>query len=129
MTKTTIPAEIVRVVRAAVLTELGGAAAEIEEASIGYEKEEHPETFTESFARFDALRGLLDAIGWSNETPRTIDIDEHREPLVMALKERLEGDLSYVEDPLSDPVVREAVERDVSGVEDFLSANDLGGGA
>ena len=125
MTKTTIPAEIVRVVRSAIITELGGAAAEIEQASLGYEKEEHPETFSEPFAKFDALRRLLDAVGWSNASPRLIDVEHHREPLAVALKERLATDRPYVADRSIEPAAREAVERDIRGIEAFLAATGL----
>lgn len=68
MTTITIPAEVARVARSAVLTELGEAADQISQASLGYEKEQRPDSFNESLARFDVLRRLLDAIGWSNET-------------------------------------------------------------
>jgi hypothetical protein len=125
MTKTTIPAEIVRVVRSAIITELGGAAAEIEQASLGYEKEEHPETFSEPFAKFDALRSLLDAVGWSNASPRLIDVEQHREPLAVALTERLATDRPYVADRSIEPATREAVERDIRGIEAFLAAAGL----
>jgi len=127
MSTTTIPAEIMRVTRSAVLAELGDTAVEIEEASISYEREEHPETFAEPFERFDALRSLLDAIGWSNETPRPIDIDEYREPLAKALQERLVIDRYYVEDPSTKPAACEATEHDIAGIERFMAANDLRG--
>lgn len=125
MTKTAIPAEIVRVVRSAIITELGGAAAEIEQASLGYEKEEHPETFIEPFAKFDALRRLLDAVGWSNVSPRLIDVEQHRKPLAIALTERLATDRPYVADRSIEPATREAVERDIRGIEAFLAAAGL----
>lgn len=122
---TTIPAEITQVVRSAVLTELGGAAADIEDASIGYEKEEHPERFQEPLERFDGLRALLNAIGWANVTV-PIDLEEYGERLAHVLKERLELDRDFLGDfGEQETAKREAVERDIAGMERFLAENGL----
>jgi hypothetical protein len=43
---TAIPAQIMGVVRCAVLAELGDAAAEIEQSSVGCEMEDRPEDFS-----------------------------------------------------------------------------------
>jgi len=128
MTTITIPAEVTRVARSAVLTELGEAADQISQASLDYEKEQNPESFNEPLAMFDTLRGLLDAIGWSNET-RTIEIeDEQRGLLAKALEERVVADREHITDPLTGAEVREATEHDVYAIEDFLAANGLTAG-
>lgn len=126
MTRTsTIPAEIVSVVRSALLTQLGDAAAGIEDATNTFQKEQHPERFTEPFARFDAWRGLLALIGWSNE-PVPIDLDEHGELLAAAIVERLEIDRDCVAGYTPDEQAeREAVERDIEAMERFMTANNL----
>lgn len=122
---TTIPAEITQVVRSAVLTELGGAAADIEEASTTYEKEEHPDRFQEPLERFDALRALLNAIGWANVTV-PIDLDEHGERLAHVLKERLELDRDYISDlGEQETAERLSVEDEIAGIERFLAENGL----
>ena len=126
MTRTsTIPAEIVGVVRSALLTQLGHAAATIEDATNTFQKEQHPERFTEPLARFDALRGLLALIGWGNE-PVLIDLDEHGELLAAAIVERLEIDRDCVAGYAPDEQgEREVVERDIEAMERFMAANDL----
>ena len=127
MTTITIPAEIMRVVRSTVLTELGDAADEISQASLGFEKEQDLDSFNEPLARFDTLRRLLHAVGWSNET-QSIDIEEqHREILATVLEERLVADRHHIADPLTDSAARDATEHDVYGVEDFLAATGLSG--
>jgi hypothetical protein len=126
MSTATIPAEIVRITRSAVLADLGGVAAEIERASISYGREDKPDVFADPFARFDALRRLLDAIGWSN-IDRPIDLDAHRMPLAKALQGRLVDDRYHVEDPSTEPAAREATQRDIERIERFLTANDLRG--
>jgi hypothetical protein len=128
MTTITIPAEVTRVARSAVLTGLGEAADQISQASLGYEKEQNLESFNEPLAKFDTLRLLLDAIGWSNET-RTIEIeDEPRGLLAKALEERVVADREHIADPLTGAEAREATEHDVYAAEDFLAANGLTAG-
>ncbi len=125
MTTITIPAEVTRGARSAVLTELGEAADQISQASLDYEKEQNPESFNEPLAKFDTLRRLLDAIGWSNET-RTIEIEyEQREILAMALQERVAADREHIADHLTAADARESTEHNVYAVEDFLAANGL----
>lgn len=126
MTRTsTIPAEIVGVVRSALLTQLGDAAAKIEDATNTFQKEQHPERFIEPFARFDALRRLLAVIGWGIE-PVSIDLDEHRELLAAAIEERLEIDRDCVAGYTPEErQEREAVERDIEEMERFMTANGL----
>lgn len=128
MTTITIPTEVTRVARSAVLTELGEAADQISQASLGYEKEQNPDSFNEPLAKFDTLRRLLDAIGWSNET-RTIEIeDEQRGVLARALQERVVADREHIVDPLTGADVREATEHDVYAIEDFRAVNGLTAG-
>jgi hypothetical protein len=91
MTRITIPAQIMSVVRCAVLAELGNPAAEIEQSSVGCNMENHPEDFGALLNEFDTVRALLDAVGWSN-TERSIDVEKHRRPLLSALESWLRND-------------------------------------
>lgn len=128
MTRTiTIPAQIMSIVRCAVLAELGNAAAEIEQSSVGCQMEDRPEDFGALLEKFDAVRALLEEVGWSN-TERAIDVEKHRPPLVSALESRLGLDRYFVADPATSPASREATERDIDGIEGFLSAAGLNGG-
>jgi hypothetical protein len=77
--------------------------------------------------QFDTVRALLEEVGWGN-TERTIDVERHRRPLVSALESRLRLDRYFVADPATSPASREATERDIAGVEGFLSAAGLSGG-
>lgn len=66
-------------------------AISVSRAAIGYERQAHPEWFTGLFERFDAVRALLDAVGWSMPGVKDlqgveVDIDAHREELIRALK-------------------------------------------
>jgi histidinol phosphatase-like PHP family hydrolase len=75
--------------------------------------------------RFDALRRLLDTVGWSNVTV-PIEIDEHGPRLAHILKERIELDREYVNDLNELAAEREGIEEDIAAIEDFLAANALG---
>jgi hypothetical protein len=114
----------VRVVRSAVLTVLGDAASDIENASVGYEKEQHPpEEFQEPFQRFDKLRRLLDTIGWGN-VKRQIDVREHRDSLTSALEDRLDVNRDCIKDSWTEPADRKRLERETCWIEGFLTDND-----
>lgn len=122
-TITLIPAEIAQVVRSAVLCELGTAASDIDRASLSFEKEQHPDRFQEPLERFDALRALVETIGWSNVTV-PIEIDEHGQRLAHILKERIELDREHVNELHELAAERESIEEDIANIEDFLAAKD-----
>jgi hypothetical protein len=124
MTTPTIPAELVRVMRSAVLTLIGDTASEIADASTCYEKEQYREAFAEPFARFDALRALLDVIGWRN-VERSFHVQEHREQLLGALEDRLTVNRDCIRDSWTEPVLRKRIERETRCVERFIAANGL----
>jgi hypothetical protein len=123
---TTIPAQIMSVVRCAVLAELGDAAAEIEQSSIGCGMEDRPEDFSELLDEFDTVRALLEEVGWGHDK-RAIDAAKHRRPLLAALDGRLGIDRYFVEDPSTSLTSRVPVEQDISGMESFLAAAGLRG--
>jgi hypothetical protein len=127
MTRIPIPAQIMSVVRCAVLAELGNAAAEIEQSSVGCNMENRPEDFGALLEEFDTVRALLEEVGWGN-TERTIDVEQHRRPLKAALESRLGLDRYFVADPATSPASREATERGIDGIEGFLSGAGLNGG-
>ena len=82
-----LPAEAVALVRLGLLGELGETAWEISEAigRAGYD--EAAEWYAEPLKRQDAVRALLNAMGWENvEEPRPVMVylDVHRDALVRA---------------------------------------------
>jgi hypothetical protein len=89
-----VPPEIVWYLRSGVHIALNEVADDIAEAAIGYERQAHPEWFMGLFERFDAVRALLEAVGWSVPDVKDlqgveVDIDAHREELIRALKVQL----------------------------------------
>ncbi len=90
------PAEAVALVRFGLLGELGEAAWEIGEAvgRAGYDQA--AEWYAEPLKRQDAVRALLDAIGWENveeQRPVTVYLDVHRDALLRALRISLDQQL------------------------------------
>jgi hypothetical protein len=84
-----IPAELVRTQRMGLHSELGGAAQDIERVSDRHGRHRHLEWYEEPLAKFDAVRALLDEVGWS-EPSKPIDIEvelaEHGCALLGALR-------------------------------------------
>jgi len=127
MTRIPIPAQIMSAVRCAVLAELGNAAADIEQSSVGCNMENRPEDYGALLEEFDTVRALLDAVGWS-DAEGAIDVERHRRPLLSALENWLRNDRYFVADPATSPASREETEREIDGIEGFLSATGLNGG-
>jgi hypothetical protein len=84
-----IPADLVRTLRMGLHSELGGAAQDIERVSDRYGRHRHPEWYEEPLAKFDAVRALLDEVGWG-EPPEPTDIEvnlaKHQCALLSALR-------------------------------------------
>jgi hypothetical protein len=132
MTRIAVPALIVRLLRCAVLSELGAVASLIGQASMELEKEKHPELFEEPVVHLDAYRALLDVIAWGEppeEHALEIDLDAHRWALVTALEARLEIERDYLR---VSPRIKRAekhkqAERNISEIEVFLTTSELAG--
>lgn len=121
----TIPAAIMDLTRAAVIHELGDAASDIEEATLSYESWSGPGEFRALLRRFDELRGLVGAIGWS-DADRSIDMRRYGPRLTAALETRLRHDRYFTNEPLNSPETRARVEGDIAVVESFLQSQGTG---
>lgn len=87
---TTISAEAVLRLREALYGQLGEVAEELTPIILSRERE-HAD-WSEPVARFDRTRALLDEIGWNERDPErdvAIDLDQHREVIIDALREAL----------------------------------------
>jgi hypothetical protein len=89
--------------------------------------ENRPEDFGALLDEFDTVRTLLEEVGWGN-TERSIDVEKHRRLLLSALESWLRNDRYFVADPATSPASREETEREIVGIEGFLSAAGLNGG-
>lgn len=84
-----IPAELVRTLRMGLHSELGGAAQDIERVSDRYGRHRHPEWYEEPLAKLDAVRALLDEVGWgepSEPTDIEVSLAKHQCALLSALR-------------------------------------------
>jgi hypothetical protein len=87
-----IPAELVRSLRMGLHSELGGAAQDIERVSDRHGRHRHPEWYKEPLAKFDAVRALLDEVGWgepSKPIDIEVDMDKHQCVLLSALRSQV----------------------------------------
>jgi hypothetical protein len=86
MSNVTIPAELVELLRDGLRSRLAVAAQQIANADGQLDAREHPERYRDPLRRIDALRALLEEIGW--DTPPSnlrIDLQTHGWALIEAL--------------------------------------------
>jgi hypothetical protein len=120
-----LPSEAVALVRLGSLGELGDAAGEISEAigRAGYDQA--AKWYAESLGRQDAVRALLDAIGWENvEEPRpvTVYLDVHRDALVRAMRNGLDDQRTRATHPDTPEEERATAEANCALLEKLLAA-------
>lgn len=131
MTITRIPAEAVAILRSALLSDLGVPAAQIEQASMTYDKEKHTELFLRPLALLDDYRAVLHLLGWGEpdvQEALSLDLDAHREVIVKAMRTRLEVERDYMSehaDVKGAAQQRETASRNACVIEEFLAANGL----
>lgn len=131
MSTIVVPASIVRHLRSALLSALGTAAALIEQASMRYEREKHPEWFTGPLGHFDAHRALLDVVGWGEppaEQDTQVDLEAHRWAIVTAMRDRLEVEQDYLRVDASAKDAgkqRNVAQHNAEAIESFLATSGL----
>jgi hypothetical protein len=99
MTTISIPAECVPILRSALLSLIGTPAGRIELASVGRNKEKHPERFLEPLAEIDEHRAILEVLGWADPAvrePVSLDLDAHRGVVSRSLHTRLDVERDYM---------------------------------
>jgi hypothetical protein len=130
-TTLTVPAEIVAHLRCGLHIELGHAAEEIATLNSLRDRESYPDWYAEPLGQLDAVRALLDAVGWStidDRKPVEIEVDQHRPILVAALRCLLEVERDLIDvDPSFEGAERQRrrASRAVREIESFLADYDL----
>jgi hypothetical protein len=136
----TVPAGVVYELRRTMHLELSCAAQDIDEVAVRKGQVTHPEWYEEPLARFDAIRALLDEMGWWNIDPPaeiSLDLRAHRLVVTRALETALlladadMKDLDAVEVERArrgEPSRREATTQRVSAISGFaVAVKDLAG--
>lgn len=103
--RVTVPADFVGLLVEALLSELILAAQHVEDAGLD------PASYPRPLARFDAIRALLDAIGWGEHDITEIDLDDHQDVLARALAARLAMERDCIIDAEGSPTARGAREQ------------------
>lgn len=88
----TVPAGVVYELRRTLHLELGCAAQDVDEVAVRMGQVTHPEWYEEPLGRFDAIRALLDGVGWWNTDPPAevrFDLQTHRLAIMRALETAL----------------------------------------
>jgi hypothetical protein len=130
-TSLTIPAAVVVHLRCGLHSDIGPVAFEIEEASTRADRETRPGLYKESLSRFDAIRELLDLVGWTETSKPTsveVHLDRHKSAVVSALN----GLLTIARDQMDvDPTFTGAESQRTRAsctareIEGFLASNGL----
>jgi hypothetical protein len=130
----TVPVEMIYELRKSPHIELSGAAQDIDAVAIRMGQVIHPEWYEEPLGRFDAIRALLDEIGWWNTDPPAevrFDLDPHRLAVTRALEAVLlfaEADMNELDAveaeraKRGEPSTREDTTRRVLALREFAAA-------
>lgn len=101
MSITLIPAEVVTILRSALIGEMGEPLDALCQATLAADREKHPEWLKEPLAELDRYRAALDALGWfepEEEQPISLDLDSHRQQITKALRHQLAVEHSFMAD-------------------------------
>ncbi|HEV2945461.1 MAG TPA: hypothetical protein VGX26_10145 [Solirubrobacteraceae bacterium] len=110
-----IPAEIVDLLRDGLRSQIALGAHDLKSAEEQLDAREHPERYQDPLRCMDALRALLDEIGWSTPaSDRQVDLTIHGAALIDALQDQLSVHANMARDITQDDERREAIARDVN---------------
>jgi hypothetical protein len=133
MSLITISGKTVTILRSALLSDIGGPAGHLEQASVAKDKEKRPELFRSAISELSAYCLLLDAIGWSEpddpstQGPRFIDFDLCRRLAADAMRTKLIGEQEFVVELSAEKeqgAVYEQALADIKAIERFLVNHD-----
>jgi hypothetical protein len=112
-----IPAEIVDLLRDGLRSQIALAAHHVRNAEEQLDAREHPERYQDPLRCMDALRALLDEIGWSTpSSDRQVDLTIHGAALIDAVQDQLSVHANMVREVTQDDERREAIARDVNAL-------------
>jgi hypothetical protein len=110
-----IPAEIVDLLRDGLRSQIALGAHDLKSAEEQMDAREHPERYQDPLKCMDALRALLDEIGWSTpSSDHQVDLTIHGAALIDALQDQLSVHADMARDITQDDERREAIARDVN---------------
>jgi hypothetical protein len=117
MSTVLIPAELVDLLRDGLRSRLAVAAQQLATADGRLDAREHPERYQDPLRRIDALRALLEDVGW--DTPPSdlhIDLQTHGWALVEALGDEVSFHASALRETGQDDEQREATARNMGAL-------------
>jgi hypothetical protein len=115
--KICLPVETIDSLRDGLRGQLATAAQELTYADELAGGSEHPGRYRGPLRSIDALRALLEEIGWSGP-PREvwIDLRLHGRALMLALEDQISGQTELLRDSGRDDPRREAIARNIDGL-------------
>jgi hypothetical protein len=113
--KICLPAETIDSLRDGLRGQLATAAQELTYADELAGGSEHPERYQRPLQSIDALRALLEEIGWNGPSSEVrIDLRLHGHALMLALEDQLNGQTELLRDSGRDDARREAITRNIN---------------
>ncbi len=112
-----IPLELVDPVRDGLRSQLAVAGQHLTSADERIDARAHPERYQDALRYMDALRALLEQIGWSGSPhdPR-VDLWIHGWALIEALEDQVDTHAEMLRDIAQDSERRVAIARDLTGL-------------
>jgi len=112
-----IPRELVGPVRDGLRSQLAVAAQHVTSADEPMDARAHPERYQDALCYMDALRALLEEIGWSGppSDPR-VDLQAHGWALIEALEDQVNTYADMLRDIAPDDERRAAIARDMAAL-------------
>lgn len=103
--RVTVPEEFTGLLVESLLSELRVAAQHVEDAGLD------PASYPRPLADFDAIRALLDTLGWGERETPEVDLDDHEDVLQRALADRLATERDCIADADRDAAAQGAREQ------------------
>jgi hypothetical protein len=112
-----IPAELVDLLRDGLRSRLAVAAQQIADADGKLDAREHPERYQDPLGRIDALRALLEEIGWCNPpNDLHVDLQTHGWALIEALGDEVGFHADALRDIAQEDERRETTARNMGAL-------------
>jgi len=112
-----IPPELVDPLRDGLRSQLAVAAQHMTSADAQLDARAHPERYQDALRYMDALRALLEEIGWSaSSSDPQVDLRTHGWALIEALQDQINVHADMLRDIAQDNERRAAIARDMTGL-------------
>jgi hypothetical protein len=117
MNTVVIPAEVVNLLRDGLRSQIAVSAQDISSAEEAPEDRCYPERYQKPLRSLDALRALMEEIGWSTPPSELkVDLDTHAWALTAALQDQVSEHAAVLREPDPHDEQRAAIPRNINAL-------------